>query len=107
VFRNFKRKVKFEKILEQKVQNRTRELEASRYELERINAEQNSLILKTYAENRSILASTKGIYQAAVNDIKDPEALDYISKMNEITHRIEDSATVLSKRISSLDNPKK
>jgi hypothetical protein len=96
-----------ELILEQKVKSRTHELETSRHEQERINTAQNDLIKKAYAENRSILASTKGIYQAAVNDIKDPEAFEYIKKMNEITHRIEDSLTVLNKRINSIDNPKK
>jgi preprotein translocase subunit SecF len=99
LYRNYQRKVKFEQLLEQKVQNRTHELEASRYELERINAEQNSLILKTYADNRSILASAKGIYQAALSDITDPGALDYISKMNEVTHQIENSSAVLLKKI--------
>lgn len=99
LYGNYRKKVKFEVILEERVKSRTAELEASRYELEQYTLEQKSFIQKSYTESKSVLATIQGIFNMATREVNDGLALQYFSKINEVTSRLEESSRILYSKL--------
>jgi tetratricopeptide (TPR) repeat protein len=92
---NYRKKVKFEVILDARVKSRTAELEASRYELEQYTLQQKSFIQKTYTESKSVLATIQGIFSVATREVSDVLALQYFTKIKEATQQLEESSRIL------------
>ena len=68
-------------LLDQKVKERTRELELNRDALFNTNQEMNTLILQTSDDIRSHLATIDGLHKVGLKDIHDPLALKYMSNV--------------------------
>jgi tetratricopeptide (TPR) repeat protein len=99
LYSNYRKKVKFEVILEERIKIRTVELENSRYELEQYTLEQKNFIQKTYTENKSVLATIQGIFSMAKREVSDALALQYFSKISEATLQLEESSRVLYSKL--------
>ena len=95
LYSNYRKKVKFEVILEERVKSRTAELENSRYEMEQYTLQQKSFIQKTYTESKSLLATIQGIFSVATREVSDVLALQYFTKIKEATQQLEESSRIL------------
>ncbi|WP_276370538.1 tetratricopeptide repeat protein [Chryseolinea sp. H1M3-3] len=69
-------------LLDEKVRQRTRELETNRDELQRAWRERDALITKAATDIRSSVATMKGLCFAGLKDIDHPKAPEYLQKMN-------------------------
>jgi tetratricopeptide (TPR) repeat protein len=91
LYSNYRKKVKFEVILEERIKFRTVELEKSRYELEYLNSVQSSKFQRIFNKYRAALNNIKGIYRLACLEASEPISLTYFNKINEITIKVMES----------------
>ncbi len=91
LFLNFRRKIQFEKLLERKVKQRTRELEANRNELQQAMLQQNATVRTFYTESRGVIDSLIGISHAAEMESQAPFAHDYLRQLRSIAGRLENA----------------
>ncbi len=75
-------------LLDKKVQQRTRELESNRDELQRAWQERDALITKAATDIRSSVATMKGLCFAGLKDIDHPKAQEYLQKMNSTSDQL-------------------
>lgn len=75
-------------MLEDKVAQRTLQLQVANDSLKRVNEELDNFIYKTSHDIRGPLASLKGICNVAIMDVKDPIALDYLHKLDETATKL-------------------
>ncbi len=71
--------------LELKVKSRTRELELSNLELEKVVKDLDQFIYKTSHDLRGPLATMLGIINLGVMEARDPEMIDYFNTLNKVT----------------------
>ncbi len=71
--------------LELKVKKRTRELELSNLELEKVVKDLDQFIYKTSHDLRGPLATMQGIINLGVMEARDPEMIDYFNTLNKVT----------------------
>jgi tetratricopeptide (TPR) repeat protein len=76
------------RLLDQRVKERTMELETSRDELIKRNYETELLISKASNDIRSSIATLKGLCTVGLSDINDPKARDYLYKVDSISHKL-------------------
>ncbi|NOT76891.1 MAG: tetratricopeptide repeat-containing sensor histidine kinase [Cyclobacteriaceae bacterium] len=69
-------------LLDQQVQDKTKELIDTNESLVKVNDELDNFIYKTSHDIRGPLASLKGIVNLAMMDVKDDKALGYLSKLD-------------------------
>ncbi|MDH4057626.1 MAG: tetratricopeptide repeat protein, partial [Cyclobacteriaceae bacterium] len=69
-------------ILQREVDKATSDLKVVNASLEKANEELDNFIYKTSHDIRGPLASLKGMCNVALMDVKDPLALDYLSKLD-------------------------
>ena len=81
-------------MLEEKVKERTKELNESNLALIKSNSELDNFIYKTSHDIRGPLASLKGICNVALMDIKELVALDYFKKLDHTAEKLNE---ILSK----------
>jgi tetratricopeptide (TPR) repeat protein len=93
LYSTYRKKVKFEVILEERVKSRTAELENSRHQLEYLISEQNNKFKRTFNKYRAALNNINGIYQLACLETSEPISLKYFTKINEITVSVIESDT--------------
>lgn len=84
ILRNYIRKRDYNKILEGRVTDRTRELEHSRDALARTMQEQSLMIERALEYARESARRAKGIYFTSCNEIADPIAQSYIERMESV-----------------------
>ncbi len=82
LLRSNRQKKFMNKLLDEKVKERTQELEMNRDILQRACEERDILIHKTSIDIRNSLATLKGLCSLGLKDIEDPRAQQYINKMN-------------------------
>lgn len=90
LYSNYRKKIKFEAVLEARVRARTAELEEGRYTLERNDYEQRYLLKNTNDKYRSFVSSIKGIYNTASLEVKDPLVMEYFIRINKIIEQVEE-----------------
>ena len=71
--------------LELKVKKRTRELELSNLELEKVVKDLDQFIYKTSHDLRGPLATMQGIINLGVMEARDPGMIDYFNTLNKVT----------------------
>ena len=106
LYSNYRKKAKFEVILEERVKSRTAELETSRFALEQQNFEHQNIIQKAYSENKSSLATIRGVFQIATRELNDPISIAYFFTLQEIVGRIEESFKILHHKLTTTGNLK-
>ena len=99
----YRKKVKFEVILEDRVKSRTAELEISRFTLEQQNYEQLTIIQKTVMENKSLLATLHGSFNLATRELKDPIAVNYFLSIRKMVGQLEESFKTLHHNLARTD----
>lgn len=87
-WRNISIKKKINSMLDQKVRSRTRELEESYRQLEKVSVEQQENINSFSKKVQSGMATLKGIAQVAKMDTDDQKALSYISKIESEAEKL-------------------
>jgi tetratricopeptide (TPR) repeat protein len=103
LYSNYRKKVKFEVILEARVKSRTAELEISRFTLEQQNYEQLTIIQKTVMENKSLLATLHGSFNLATRELKDPIAVNYFLSIRKMVGQLEESFKTLHHNLAQTD----
>lgn len=96
VFKNIRKKKMMNQLLELRVNERTKELELNRNELQRAFSERDLIIEKTAQSIRSSLASIKGICEVGLKDVSEPGARLYIQKIEETSDSLSNSLIALS-----------
>jgi|GEM_PF-5138344 len=74
-------KQRLQRLLDQKVTERTRELEENRFALEQSVHWQTSIMSKTIQDIKAPLATIRGVSEIALNEIKNGDARVYFEKM--------------------------
>lgn len=74
--------------LERMVEERTHELLQANNSLTRVNDELDNFINMTSKDIRGPLASLRGVCNVAMLDVKDPVALDYITRLDKTTNSL-------------------
>ncbi len=69
-------------LLDEKVKERTRDLELNRDALQRACEARDALLHKTSSDINNSLATLKGLYMVGLKDVDDPRARQYFDKMN-------------------------
>ena len=69
-------------LLDQQVQDKTKELVDTNEQLTKVNEELDNFIYKTSHDIRGPLASLKGMVNLAIMDVKDDKALGYLEKLD-------------------------
>jgi signal transduction histidine kinase len=69
-------------LLDQQVQDKTKELVDTNEQLTKVNEELDNFIYKTSHDIRGPLASLKGMVNLAIMDVKDDKALGYLDKLD-------------------------
>ncbi|MFA0962375.1 ATP-binding protein [Roseivirga sp. BDSF3-8] len=77
-------------FLEEKVLERTNKLRKAYKDLKDFNTELDTFIYKAYHDIRGPLISMKGLCQISLSHVKDETALEYLTQMNVVTHRMND-----------------
>ena len=93
------------KYLDKEVESKTVDLERVNQSLKQVNDELDNFIYKTSHDIRGPLASLKGMCNVALMDVKDPVALDYLSKLDTTAERLN---TILTRLliINQINNSK-
>ena len=93
------------KYLDKEVEAKTVDLERVNQSLKQVNDELDNFIYKTSHDIRGPLASLKGMCNVALMDVKDPVALDYLSKLDTTAERLN---TILTRLliINQINNSK-
>ncbi|HEY9005508.1 tetratricopeptide repeat-containing sensor histidine kinase [Ohtaekwangia sp.] len=93
------------KYLDKEVESKTEDLERVNQSLKQVNDELDNFIYKTSHDIRGPLASLKGMCNVALLDVKDPVALDYLSKLDTTAERLN---TILTRLliINQINNSK-
>ncbi len=93
------------KFLDKEVELKTEDLERVNQSLKQVNDELDNFIYKTSHDIRGPLASLKGMCNVALMDVKDPVALDYLSKLDTTAERLN---TILTRLliINQINNSK-
>ncbi|HEY9048404.1 MAG TPA: ATP-binding protein [Ohtaekwangia sp.] len=93
------------KYLDKEVETKTEDLERVNQSLKQVNDELDNFIYKTSHDIRGPLASLKGMCNVALMDVKDPVALDYLSKLDTTAERLN---TILTRLliINQINNSK-
>lgn len=93
------------KYLDKEVELKTVDLERVNQSLKQVNDELDNFIYKTSHDIRGPLASLKGMCNVALMDVKDPVALDYLSKLDTTAERLN---TILTRLliINQINNSK-
>lgn len=86
----------YNKELEVKVEERTKDLNLSNQSLKKVNAELDNFIYKTSHDIRGPLATLRGMCNLAMVDVKDEMALSYLKKMDFTADRLNTILTRLS-----------
>lgn len=74
--------------LDKEVEAKTADLEKANQSLKQVNDELDNFIYKTSHDIRGPLASLRGMCNVAMLDVKDPVALDYLSKLDLTAERL-------------------
>lgn len=74
--------------LDKEVEAKTADLEKANQSLKQVNDELDNFIYKTSHDIRGPLASLRGMCNVAMMDVKDPVALDYLSKLDLTAERL-------------------
>ncbi|MCB0491019.1 MAG: tetratricopeptide repeat protein [Cyclobacteriaceae bacterium] len=96
LWRAIKMKSRINIQLDQKVRHRTAELEQSYKQLQKSNFEQKENLIRLYSKVGSALATMRGLAETAKKDLGDERGLDYISKMEEQTEKIQDISSKIN-----------
>jgi signal transduction histidine kinase len=86
----------YNKELEIKVSERTKDLNLTNESLKRVNKELDNFIYKTSHDIRGPLATLKGMCNLAMVDVKDDIALNYLKKMDYTVDRLNTILTRLT-----------
>ncbi len=86
----------YNKELEVKVEERTKDLNLTNQSLQKVNAELDNFIYKTSHDIRGPLATLRGMCNLAMVDVKDDVALSYLKKMDFTADRLNTILTRLS-----------
>ncbi|GAA0893407.1 hypothetical protein GCM10009122_30860 [Fulvivirga kasyanovii] len=81
-------------VLEERVRERTQELNASNAALLKSNTELDNFIYKTSHDIRGPLATLQGVCNVALIDIEDEKSIDYFNKLSKTAERLNE---ILSK----------
>ncbi|MBL6445268.1 tetratricopeptide repeat-containing sensor histidine kinase [Fulvivirga sp. 29W222] len=81
-------------VLEERVKERTQELNASNDALLKSNTELDNFIYKTSHDIRGPLATLQGVCNVALIDIEDKKSIDYFNKLSKTAERLNE---ILSK----------
>lgn len=83
-------------VLDEKVRQRTRELEANRDALQRAWQEKDLLITKASNDIRSSMATVKGLCFVGSKEIDHPKASEYFQKINVTSDQFADVVNLFS-----------
>lgn len=86
---------KANKVLDNEVVLKTRDLEKANQNLKQVNEELDNFIYKTSHDIRGPLASLKGMCNVALMDVKDPLALEYLGKLDSTAEKLNSILTRL------------
>lgn len=89
LIRSNRRKKIINKILDERVKDRTKQLEEKHEALLNAHREHKILVEKTSYSMRSLLASMKGLCTTGVHDLADPNARQYIEQVNILSDHLE------------------
>lgn len=91
LFKSNKQKRMINKVLDEKVKQRTRQLEENQNALLRASEEKKIIIERTSLDMKSSLASIKGLCHVALHEVSDPDVKQYIIKVNTMTGQLASS----------------
>jgi tetratricopeptide (TPR) repeat protein len=89
LLRRNRTKQKLNILLDQRVKERTRELEESHQTILRTTQERETLIDRTSEDMKSSLATIKGLCAVSLHDILDPQARQYLIKVEHTSNNLE------------------
>ena len=95
LWKSIRQKKLMNKILDQKVIERTQELNENIHALMLDNEERNLLVERAITEIKSSLTTIKGLSFIGLRDIQDPKARFYIIEMGATSHQIAKSLKVV------------
>ena len=83
-------------ILDERVRQRTQELEINRDALQRAWHERDVLVAKTSSDIKGFVATVKGLCFLGLKDVDHPNAADYFNKMNKASDQLSEQLGKMS-----------
>jgi signal transduction histidine kinase len=97
LYRNNAQKKRNNKLLEEKVKERTVELQESFDMMQRIYKEQDEIVLKASNDMKNPLNTLKGLCEVAAKEFDDEESSTYVKNISTIVDQIEEKINSLTK----------